>query len=39
MKTKNSRKNMNTLVVLTPKQMIKIYGGDGFPTEIDFIKY
>ena len=37
MKTKNSKKNMNTLVVLTPKQMGKITGGEG--QEIDFIKY
>jgi hypothetical protein len=37
MKTKNSKKNMNTMVVLTPKQMSKITGGDG--QEIDFIKY
>jgi len=29
MKTKNSKKNMNTLVVLTPKQMGKITGGEG----------
>jgi hypothetical protein len=37
MKTKNSKKNMNTLVVLTPKQMGKITGGDG--QGIDYIKY
>ena len=37
MKTKNSKKNMNTLVVLTPKQMGKIIGGD--PQPIDYIKY
>jgi hypothetical protein len=28
MKTKNSKKNMNTLVVLAPKQMGKITGGN-----------
>jgi len=37
MKTKNSKKNINTLVILTPKQMCKIIGGDG--QEIDIIKY
>jgi len=35
MKTKNSKKNMNTLVILTPKQMCKIIGGE--PQPIDFI--
>lgn len=38
MKTKKVQ-SMSTLVVLTSKQMAKIAGGDGFPTEKDYIKY
>jgi len=34
MKTKNSKKNMNTLVVLAPSQMSKIIGGDPQPIDI-----
>jgi len=37
MKTENSKKNINTSNMLTPKQMGKITGGDG--QGIDYIKY
>jgi len=38
MKTKSTKTNMNTLTALTPKQMIKITGGDGFPTIKEIIE-
>lgn len=38
MKTEKTKKNMNTMVVLTSKQMTKIIGGDGFPTIREIIE-
>jgi|GEM_PF-2581130 len=38
MKTKSTKTNMNMLVMLTPSQMSKIIGGDGFPTGIEIIE-
>jgi len=38
MKTKNSKKNINTSNMLTPKQMVKISGGEEV-TPKDYIKY